>query len=306
MALTYDQISAITEKKFIPKLVDNIFDSNPLLMRLKDKSYDKIDGGERVLMPLNYAKTTASAWYSGAETLSTVDNDNITAAEYIWKQLFANITISGLDEKKNSGDPAILSLVKNKVKIAEKTMLDQLATGIYSAGTDPKSIIGLQSIVGVANTVGGISQSANSWWQGKVDSTTTTLTVAAVQSLFTQTTINNDHPTVIASTRSNYDRYYALLQPQQRFQDSKMAEGGFSSLMFNGAPWLPDSYCPTSHIFLVNENYLSLAVHRDEDMRFEPFQKPINQNVKCAKIYWMGVFGSTNNRLHGKLSAVTA
>lgn len=49
MALTYDQINAITQKKFMPKLYDNIFDSNPLLMRMKKgDGYKKIDGGERI------------------------------------------------------------------------------------------------------------------------------------------------------------------------------------------------------------------------------------------------------------------
>ncbi len=47
MALTYDQVNAITAKKFIPKLYDNIFDSNPLLQRAKKTSYQKVDGGER-------------------------------------------------------------------------------------------------------------------------------------------------------------------------------------------------------------------------------------------------------------------
>ncbi len=76
--------------------------------------------------------------------------------------------------------------------------------------------------------------------------------------------------------------------------------------MFNGIPLIADSYAPASHLFFLNENYLHLFAHKDEDMRFEPFQKPINQNVKVAKVYWMGAFGSSNNRLQGKLSALTA
>src|SRR5689334_22790395 len=104
MALSYDQISAITEKKFVPKLVDNIFDTDALLARLKKSSTMKIDGGERIMQPLNYAQNTAGGWYSGAQTLDTTDNDVITAAEYTWKQLYQNISISGLDEMKNSGD----------------------------------------------------------------------------------------------------------------------------------------------------------------------------------------------------------
>jgi hypothetical protein len=307
MALTYDQISAITQKKFIPKLYDNVFDSNPLLQRGKKKFYEKVDGGERIIVPLNYAMVTSSGWYQGSETLSTADNENMTAAEYTWKQLYANISINRLDEIKNSGDSQILNLVKQKTKIAEKTMEDKLGTGIYSAGTDPKSIVGLRNIAAsITATVGGISQSSYSWWQPQLDSATTTLTIAAMQSRDNACTVNSDSPTVIATTRSLYNSYYALLQPQQRFMDSETAKGGFSSLMFNGKPVIADSYCPASHMLFLNENYLHLFVHKDEDMRFEPFQKPINQNVKVAKIFWAGAFGSSNNRMHGALNAVTA
>lgn len=306
MALTYDQVSAITQKKFIPKLYDNIFDSNPLIQRMKKKSYQKIDGGERIIVPLNYAQTTAAGWYSGAETLSTTDNENITAAEFTWKQLYANISINRLDELKNSGDSQILALVKNKVKIAEKTMLDQLSTGVYSDGTDPKSIVGLRDIVATDQTVGGIDQTTYTWWQAQVDSSTTTLTLAAMQTLDNAATVNNDAPSVVSTTRTLYNSYYALLQPQQRFQDTETAKGGFSSLMFNGKPMLPDSYCPANHMFFLNETYLHLFAHKSEDMRFEPFMKPINQNVKVAKIFWAGALGSSNGRLQAALTATTS
>lgn len=305
MALTYDQVTAITQKKFIPKMYDNIFDSNPLLQRAKKKGwYDKLDGGERIVVPLIYATTSASGWYSGAQTLDVSDNQNISAAEYTWKQLYANITIRRDEELKNSGDSQILSLVKNKVKIAEKTLADTLGTGLYSDGSDSMAIVGLRDIVATDQTVGGISQSSNSWWQGKVDSSSTVLSISAMQTIHTQCTVDNDSPTVAVATRTIYDLYYNLLQPQQRFADSDVAKGGFSSLMFNGIPVIADSHCPSSHLFFLNENYLHLWAHKDEDMRMEEFQKPINQNVKVAKIYFMGAMGSSNNRLHGKLSAI--
>lgn len=307
MALSYDQVTAITQKKFIPKMYDNIFDSNPLLKRAKEKGwYDKIDGGERIVVPLIYATTTASGWYSGSETLDTSDNQNISAAEYTWKQLYANITIRRDEELKNSGDSQILSLVKNKMQIAEKTMSDTLGTGIYSDGSDSKAIVGLRDIVATDQTVGGISQSSNSWWQGKVDSSTTALSMAAIQTQNTAATVDNDAPTVGVCTRTIYDLYYNLLQPQQRFVDSETAKGGFTSLMFNGIPIVADSHCPSSHLFLLNEKYLHLWAHKDEDMRMEPFMKPVNQNIKVAKIYFMGAMGSSNNRLHAKLSAITS
>lgn len=307
MALTYSQISAITEKKFIPKMVDNIFDSNVLLKEMKSgESYKKIDGGTSIMQPLEYATNGASGWYSGSDQLSTTDNEVFTAAEYSWKLGYVNVSVTREDELKNSGDPAILDFVKQKVKNAEKTWMDKLGTGLYSAGTDPKSIIGLRSIVAASNTVGGISQSTYSWWAAQLDSSTTTTTIAAMQALYELCSIGSDKPSIIPTTRTLYSKYYALLQPQQRFTDAKKASGGFENLLFNGTPVVVDSYCPASHMFMLNLKYLHLFVHKDEDMRFEPFQKPTNQNVKIAKIYWAGALGSSNNRMHGKLSALTA
>jgi hypothetical protein len=78
MALTYDQISAITEKKFIPKMVDNIFNQNALLKKLKAKEKPQ-SGGDKVIVPLEYAQASAAGWYQGAETVDTTDNEVITA-----------------------------------------------------------------------------------------------------------------------------------------------------------------------------------------------------------------------------------
>lgn len=306
MALTWDQVSGITQKKFIPKLYDNIFDSNPLLKRLKEKSLKKLDGGLSIMIPLNYAQTSASGWYTGADSLSTSDNEAITSAEYAWKQLYANITITRLDELKNSGDSQKIDLVKSKTQIAEKTLADTLGTAIYNAGSTANAIVGLRAIVDTSSTVGGISQSSYSWWQGQLDSSTATFSISALQTVFNNCTIDNDMPTVIMATRANYNRYYAQLQPQQRFMDAETAKGGFSSLMFNGVPFIADSHCPSNHIFLLNENYLHLCVHKDEDMRFSGFQKPENQNVKIGQVFWMGAMASSNNRLHGRMSAVAA
>lgn len=306
MALTWDQISGITERKFLKKLHDNVFDSNPLLKRLKEKSYEKLDGGTSIMVPLNYATTTASGWYNGSDTLSTSDNENITSAEYAWKQIYANITITRKDELINSGDAAKISLVKSKVQIAEKTIKDTMGTALYNDGTTLNALIGLRAIANTSSTVGGISQSTYSWWAAQLDSTTTTMSLAALQAIFNSCSVDSDVPTVMMATRANYNRLYALLQPQQRFQDSDTAKAGFSSLMVNGVPFISDSHCPSNNVVVLNENYLHLFAHKDEDMRFEPFTKPINQNVKVGKVYWMGAFGSSNNRFQGRLSALAA
>lgn len=307
MPLSYDQLSAITKKHYMPKLADNVFDSDVVLQRLKKKDrYKKIGGGTSIMQPLGYAKVSAAGWYSGAETLSTTDNQTITAAEYQWKQCYANISITRDEELKNMGDAQVLDLVKAKVKNAEDTLVDYLQGGIYHDGSNPKSIVGLDKIIATSNTVGGISQTDYSWWQAQVDSTTTTLTLASMQTVWNNCSINSKTPTLLVGTRANFNRYYALLQPQQRFTDGDTAKGGFQNLMFNGAPFVVGSKVSSGHIKYLNEENLFLWVHKDEDMRFEPFQKPVNQNVKTAKIYWFGAFGTDNCRMLGAQTAIAA
>jgi len=307
MALSIDQLTAITERYIAPTLHDNIFDSNPLLKKLLNSGqYKGLSGGTVIDAPLAYASTTASGWYEGVETLDTSENDQMTAARYQWKNAFAGITLSEEDRLKNGGDAAVLKLLQSKAMLAEKTLKDNLGTGLYSDGTNAKSIVGLRDVVATDQNVGQISQATNSWWQANVDSTTTTLTIGAVNAQFDNATVDSEQPDIILSTRSNYQRYYNLLQPQQRFTDGETAKGGWSNLMFNGKPWISDSHCPTAHIFGLNLKALCLWYHKERDFKTMPFQKPDNQEVMISRILWMGAFGSTNNRYHFKLSAITA
>lgn len=306
MALDFDQISAITQKKFIPKMVDNIFDSDPLLQRLKKKSYKAVNGGTEIVQPLMYAQLSSAGWYQGADTLNTTDNETFTAAKYTWKQAYANITVSGRDERINSGDAQMVDFVKSKTMLAEKTLIDILSDGLYSDGTTAKSIVGLQDICDTSSTIGGISQSTYSWWQAYLNSSDTTLSLSVLQTMDTTLSKNNEGPTVYMATRANYNRYYALLQPQQRFMDEETAKGGFTSLMFNGKPFIAGSKVPTNNVFGLNEAYLHLYYHPKCDMLFVPFERPNNQDVRVAKVLWMGALGSSNNRMHGRCSALAA
>jgi hypothetical protein len=55
----------------------------------------------------------------------------------------------------------------------------------------------------------------------------------------------------------------------------------------------------------VNENYLQLLAHKDENFRFTGFRQPVNQNVKVAQVFWTGAMTSSNNRMHGMMTALT-
>lgn len=305
MALTYNEINAITEKYFHPKLVDNIFTSNTLLARAKSKGWlQTIDGGEKILIPLAYATTTAGGAYSGSESLNTSSNDQITAAEFDWKFYYANVTVTRADELKNAGKAQMVNFVKSKVQLAEKTLSDTIGTALYNVGTAAKELVGLRLAVDSTGTYGGIARATYSWWAAQEDSTTTAISLGVLQGLIGDCTQGSSRPSVITTTQDIFDDIMGLMQPQQRYSDSKTADAGFQNLLYAGIPIIVDNHCPASHLFALNEDYLHLLVHAQENFRFEPFQKPINQNVSSAKVYFAGALAVSNCRMNGKLGAI--
>jgi hypothetical protein len=303
--INYGELGSITHKYFVPKLIDNIFTSNPLLMRARKKWLTLIDGGTQLVAPVAYAVTSAAGWYNGgSDTLSVTSNDQIDSIVLDWAFAYANITIARKDELMNSGKAAIVNFVKAKVQLAEKTLADTLGTGLYNLGTTPNALIGLRLAVGTSRTYGGMNSSTYTWLNSQVDSTTTLLTIPAMQTLWGQCVVGNDKPTLLVGTQATQNDYYSLLQPQQRFQDEETAKGGFTNLMFNGVPFIVDNHVPSGYLFMLNEDYLHLFVHQDENFRFEPFQKPINQNASSAKIYFSGQLLCDNPRMCGKFSAI--
>jgi len=145
MALNYNNLTALTRDKFIPVLVDNIFNSNVLTFKLL-KNAEKLDGGKKIITPIEYGKNASQGFYSGYDTLTTANTEIVTSAEWNWTQAWAGITISGEEEHKNMGDSQVLSLLKSKLKNAEKSLKDLFGTHLFD--TDGPNTGAFTSLIG--------------------------------------------------------------------------------------------------------------------------------------------------------------
>ena len=68
MALNYDSLTAVTRDKFIPVMVDNIFNSNVLTFKML-KNSEPIASGNKVLQPVEYGKTSDVSFYEGYDAI---------------------------------------------------------------------------------------------------------------------------------------------------------------------------------------------------------------------------------------------
>jgi hypothetical protein len=353
MALNYDSLSALTKDKFLPVLVDNIFNSNVLTLKLL-KDAEKLDGGKKIITPIEYGTNSAQGFFSGYDVLDTTPSDPITAAEWDWKQAYSSITISGEEELKNSGDSQVLSLLKSKMRNAEKSLKDLFGTKLFGGSAAPgakeiSSLTGFGTvanaaiddaalydnpgatstfqapgnvdncIIGYNRSLGGINSDDYSWWDAKLgtfadksgtvttaatfdEMTATTNGVAAMVREMTQAygaaTIDNDAPDLIVVPQVIFDAYESSLQANKRWEgDATLADAGFQTLRFKGATVVVDSHAPAGSMIMLNTKYLDFKVHSKRNFSFEPFMKPINQDARVAKIFWMGQLTCTNPRM---------
>lgn len=299
----WNNVNSMTNRAAMPRVVDQIFRSNALMLRLK-RDEEELDGGQFITQHVSYAEGPGGA-FEGMDPHDVSEVEQITDALYNWKHYYVSITIRRSDELKNRGKNALGKVLTTKLKIAEKTMRNLLAQGIYSNGSDPLTITGLRAMVtGTGVTYGNISKTDNDWWRAQVDSTTTTLSINAMRNIMGDCTEDADTPNLIVTTQDIYDIYYNLLQPQQRFASESMAKGGFTSILFEGRPIVVDSHCPASSMYFLNTDYIKLVSHEDENMRFEPFKRPFRQAGRSAFIYWFGNLTASSCRFQGVLSAI--
>ncbi len=294
------------------KLADNVLNHNALFARLNKKGMVKpADGGREIVQELEYAENGTAGWYSGYEVLDISPQDVFDAATYDWKQLAGNVTISGLEEIKNSGKARSISLIASRIKNLEKTLQNSAAVAVYADGvTDVKSLGGLQLLVAddptASSTIGGINQATYTFWRNQYSAAaaTSSATIGGrMNSMHLATVRGTDKADCIVADAIMYNHYEESLQQYQRFAGSSEAVMGFESLKYKTADVFYDDQCPASHMYFLNTDYLFLRPHADR--QFVPLleRQSINQDAMVQPVVWAGNMTTSNRSLQGVIIA---
>jgi hypothetical protein len=313
----YDTILSTTLANHMPKLVDNVFSARPFVYFLKQAGQVRtISGGSKIVLPLLYGQNGTAASYSAYDTINITPQTGITSAEYNWKQYAASITISGIEEAQNNSEEQIIDLLEAKTFQAEETITEKfdqmfISSGLTSnaTGNSGKDWLGLEALVkdSSSTNIGGINQATDTWWApGHKNTSAGALTLAQMRTAYNTVSAGNDQPNVILTTRALFEKYEDLLQPQERFMDSKTADGGFQNLLFKGAPIVYDNYVTAGDMYFLNTKYIRLVGHSDNWFKPTPFVRPNNQDARYAQILCYGELTISNRARQGVLTAKTA
>ena len=299
-------------------IADNVTKNNALLSRLKQRGNQKtFSGGNVILQELSFAENGNAGYYSGYDLLPVAAQDVISAAQYDIKQAACPVVISGLEQLQNAGKEQIIDLLEGRIAVAEATMANLLASGIYSDGTATggKQITGLKAAVPVVNTntYGGIDRNTWSFWKNQTLDASTFLGAATsasniqsvMNAMWASLVRGQDRPDLIVMDNTYWAYYMASLQAAQRFTSAADANLGFVSIKFMDADVVLDGglggFMDQKTMYFLNTKYLFWRPHSQRNMvPLSPDKRySINQDAAVQILAWAGNLTVSNASLQG-------
>ena len=342
------RVTTTTQSKLLPKVVDTILNSNVFATRQLGAA--KSWSGERMRAPIKFAKNTTGTSFAGFDTFSTAATNNRVNLEFFPK--FYNISVAlPLDELSiNDTSEKVLDLMGLELASTAQDAADDIGNIFYGDGTGngSKDFLGLGAIVddGTATaTYGGLTRSAYPTLNSTVTSSSGTISLAKMSTLYNGATSGSVKPTLGVTTEAVFQLYESLLQPQERIVKEmsliktqgnmgKMGTGlysgtGFTGLYFKGFGVLADEKATTGTLFFLNEDFLDFYAlpplkgttaikfrsqiegndYSDVEglgFSWSDWIKPTNSASFVGHIYLGGELYSTDTKRHAKLTAITS
>lgn len=282
----YNELTYVTRRAFIPKLIVQIYNSTPLMAALLANSQTASGGVSSVTVPVQGAQFVNAQWsdYSGSFQQPSVQQGAYNA-EFNLKLMIAPVPFLGMEGAVQE-DYAVIPLIEARMNDCTNVMMDAMATSAYNDdGTNTQRFTGLPIAVDSAGTYAGLDRSTYAWWAsseyaaGSVNPTRQNVlqyisgTVKKSAEMPTFGVCGFGTWTLLAQDFVGQETY--MITPGSSFGSEEGPNSAFRALMVAGIPIYPDPYCPEGTMYLLNTNYLSLYVHNKAQFAFTGFESTL-------------------------------
>jgi hypothetical protein len=309
-------IVATTIESRTREIQDNVTKNNAFFAQLQKKGRTKtFSGGVKIFQEISFQQNQNAGWYSGYDPLPTAASDVITAAEFPIRQAAVPVTFSGLEMLQNTGKEEFIDLTEARLAVAEATMANLLAAGVYSDGTGfgGKQITGLDAAVPVTpstGTYGNIDRSVWNFWRSQVRTAGGAITTSTVQTemnaMWALLVRGQDRPDLVIMDPVWWQTFVASLQLIQRFTDPNTANLGFPTVKFFDADVVLDGgiggFATTKTAYWINSKYFYYRPHAQRNMvPLEPNKRvSTNQDAQVQILAWAGNITSAGPQFCGR------
>ena len=285
----FNELTYVTRRAFIPKLVVQLYNSTPLMAALIANSQTATGGVSSVTVPVQGAQFVNAQWsdYSGSFAQPAVQQGAYNA-EFDLKLMITPVPFLGMEGVVQQ-DHAIIPLIEARMNDATNVMMDAMSYSLYNNTSNTQQFTGLPAAVdngtGTA-TYGNINRSTYTWWKsgqyaaGSVNPTRQNVlqyisgTVKKGAEVPTFGVCGFGTWTLLAQDYVGQEQY--VITPGRGFDsDPNGPQAAFRALMVAGVPIYPDPYCPEGTLYLLNTNYLNLYIHEQGQFVFTGFESTL-------------------------------
>ena len=284
------ELSALTRRAFVPKLVVQLYNSTPLLAALLANSQSASGGVSSVTVPVQGAQFVNSQWsdYSGSFSQPAVQQGAFNS-EFNLKLAITPVPFLGMEGAVQL-DYSIVPIVEARMNDATNVTCDMFSTALYNNTTNQQAFIGLPGAIDDGTnlvTYGNINRTQNTWWKSKVYAAGTVNPTRQNVLQYIAGTVKNGAEvptfgvmgfgtwTLLAQDFVGQESY--IITPEKGFDtEADGPRSAFRALMVAGVPIYADPYCPEGVLYLANSNYLSLYVHDQASFAFTGFESTLS------------------------------
>ena len=320
MALTINNINAVSHQLFENYIKQHVFDDHPLFDKLQSKMRVKWDGGTKLHVPIRYRKLNQAKTVDPDAGRVTATYDTRTAIELDWAYAVCDIAMTWEERVKNGPDGRIADLMADKAEEGTQDMIQLLSDQFYQdysakGTTDFDGFYQFVRNPSTSTTYGGVSSGdAANWIAGLYNTTTSTMSLFGSNSLDSglRACRFNGYPDMMITTPALASIYASKLQPGERrdpISNKSAGSGGayFGDLWFRGVPIIEDPQCQDNHWLFITTDCLFFYLHKQFGMEIGKWEEdPDRYNSLRALISVTGNFACTNRRVFGAYTALTS
>lgn len=270
MALSITEANAVQSQYFDKTPSQIVYEESPFFYKLKKMGNVSTGGGNQIQWPIRYREHDQASAVDPDAQIAYTSKDTRTAAVLDWKYIVGKTVITWEERVKNSGKPQIVDLLADKKTEMDDDVYELFADQLFATTQATDALSSLETIIDSATSYGGIAVADASLWAATEDSTTTELILYGSGSLsymINQATFGKNGPDIHITTRDLFSKFESILEPQKRYEDKTMADGGFTSLTFHGKPVVSDVHCAANRWYGISSKDMELRHHSDHNFK---------------------------------------
>lgn len=292
-----------------------------------------VEGGEKIFMPLMYARNTTIEGYAGYDPLNITPTDPFTACEYEWRRIAGSINVDNDRLDKNAGSAVkLFDLMKgmlSNLRISyQESWNDMLLKAKPLNSKEPLGLFDLvkddPSTNPASGALGGIDAVANEWWRNQSQNLglvafgtdQTGAGMVKLRKLIRDCEFGSDKAQILIGGEYAFEAVENTMLNQIRYVSEKqkqIAKAGFDSLMVKGLPMVmekrisalrSDAAMSGDAIYAINPKYFKLYGMKHRWFEPSKVKEPVNQDTQVQHLITACQLTTDNRRTSGVLYGI--